>query len=567
MGDTVQLQIEAEGQLTASPDTEPLTKDFEVLGVASGSRVNIINGRMESHSTWTITLSPKHSGKLTIPSLELNGEQTKPLTLQVSEVPVMDGAAGDNPVFIETEVDRSDPYVQGMVLYTLRLFYEVKLMGGRLSEPEPDNALVRRLGKDKEYYAERNGHRYRVLKRQYAIFPQSSGRLELSAPVLDARIPDKRAKSNSLLEDMLKRDPFMNRSRLGDMYTVTRPIRVRGEPTTLQVQPRPAQMKARHWLPAENLVLIESWKPERTELRVGDPLTRSIVIKARGATGEQLPDLDPGYVEGFKVYPDRSQGDTLDLERGVEGEKTQHVAFVPLRPGSYTLPAVKLQWWDTNSDRKRMAKLPERRVEVLPALAGQGMPGQTSVDPEPRIQHTTPPATGSDRPASLKTSPQTEDRTESTETRFFPEAGIWPWLSLLFALLWLATLLLWWRSKGPVTGSQTSNDLHTGRKADAALARSRFQAACRANDASQARHRLLEWAATHWPEDPPAGLDELARRLDDPRTIAALRELDRMLYRGDAAIWDGKALAQQLGKLPKQDRPSVGRNPLPDLYA
>jgi hypothetical protein len=542
-----------------------LNKDFEVLGVANGSRVNLINGKMEVHSTWSITLSPKHSGKLTVPALELNGEQTQPLTLQVSEVPVMDGAAGGNPVFIETEVDRSDPYVQGMVLYTLRLFYEVKLMGGRISEPQLDNALVRRLGKDKEYYSERNGHQYRVLKRQYAIFPQASGRLELPAPVLEARIPDTSAERNSLLEDLLTRDPRMNGSRLGNLYTVTRPIRARGEAKTLQVRPRPAQMQASHWLPAENLILIETWKPERTELRVGDPLTRSITLKAKGVTGEQLPVLDPGYVDGFKVYPDRSQADTLDLDQGVEGEKTQHVAFVPLRPGSYTLPAVRLHWWDTNSDRERVAELPQRQVEVLPALAGQGMPGQTATSSEPTVPGTPVPA--ADRVTAQQTPAGTAGLTASNDSRIFSHVGVWPWVSLLFASLWLATLLLWWRGRGAVAERQPGKELQETRQTHAAEARSRFLSACRANDAQQARRSLLEWAATHWPDAPPAGLGELARRLDDPQVVEALQGLDRSLYRGDSQGWVGSVLAQRLGKLPKQKLATGNRSPLPDLYA
>ena len=566
MGDTVQLQIEAQGQLTASPDTEPLNKDFDVLGVASGSRVNLINGHMEAHSTWSITLSPKRSGRLIVPALELNGEQTQPLTLQVSEVPVMDGAAGGNPVFIETEVDRSDPYVQGMVLYTLRLFYEVKLMGGRLSEPQLDNAMVHRLGKDKEYYTERDGHRYRVLKRQYAIFPQASGKLELPAPVLEARIPDTSTKRNSLLQDLLSRDPLMNGSRMGDLYTATRPIRVRGAAKTLQVRPRPAQMQARHWLPAENLILVESWKPERSELRVGDPLTRIISLKARGVTGEQLPELDPGYVDGFKAYPDRSQADTIELDQGIEGEKTQHVAFVPLRPGNYTLPAVRLHWWDTNSDRERLAELPERQVEVLPALAGQGMPGQTATISEPSLRSTPEPLAAAD-PSLARQIPQPADVASRTESRLLSDAGIWPWFSLLFAVLWLVTLLIWWRGRGHVPRVQPGNGQNPGREADAAQARSRFLSACRANDAGQARRSLLEWAAAHWPDTPPAGLDELARRLDDPQLIEALQALDRTLYRGDSQGWDGSVLAQRLGKLPKQKLSTGDRSPLPDLYA
>ncbi len=375
-GETVRLLVEAEGQVSGSPDTTPLQADFEVLGINSGSRVNIINGRMDASTSWTITLSPKRSGKLTVPALELEGEQTQPLTLQVSETPVASGPASGSSIFIETEVDRSDPYVQGMLRYTVRLFYEVKLAEGSLSEPQLDNALVRRLGKDREYSAERNGRRYRVIERRYAIFPQTSGELELPAPVLDARVPDQTAKRRSPFQGLFGRDPFddpfFGGSRLGDVFTSTRPVRVRGESRLLQVRPRPNQTAGHEWLPAETVVLSESWQPQAGELRVGDPITRSITLRAQGVTGEQLPELDPGQVAGFKVYPDRAQVNTQDLQQTVQGEMSRNVAFVPIRPGRFTLPAVRLHWWDTRTDQERLVELPERSVEVLPALTGQG---------------------------------------------------------------------------------------------------------------------------------------------------------------------------------------------------
>jgi hypothetical protein len=152
-------------------------------------------------------------------------------------------------------------------------------------------------------------------------------------------------------------------------------------------------------------------------------------------------------------------------------------------------------------------------------------------------------------------------------TRILTHAGIWPWISLLFALLWLATLTIWWRGRGPVPALESSHEEHSRREADGVKARSRFQAACRNNAARQARSSLLEWAAAHWPDDPPRGLDELASRLDDPQVAETLQALDRTLYRGDTATWEGKTLAQRLGKLPKRDRTRVDRNPLPDLYA
>jgi len=134
-------------------------------------------------------------------------------------------------------------------------------------------------------------------------------------------------------------------------------------------------------------------------------------------------------------------------------------------------------------------------------------------------------------------------------------------------VLWLITLVIWWRSRPGSPEPHQQQSRPSGQAAAAGAARSRFQAACCANDARQARRELLDWAAAHWPDAPPAGLDELARRLDDLRLAQDLRELDRILYRGDTQSWDGKELAQRLGKLPKQKPPTGGRSPLPDLYA
>ncbi len=333
-GETARLMVEAEGQVSGSPDTGPLTKDFDILGVASGSRVNIINGRMDARTTWTISLSPKRSGKLTIPPLELNGDKSQPLTLLVSEAPVATGPTAGNKIFIETEVDRSDPYVQGMVRYRVRLFHRVKLADGSLSEPRLDNALVRRLGEDTEAIVERGGRQYRVIERQYAIFPQVSGELILPAPVLDARVPEKSSRRRGPFQGFFGRDPFddpfFGGSPLDDMFTTTRPVRVRGQAQVLKVRPRPDQISGSQWLPAESVLLIENWQPEDDKVRVGDPLTRTVTIRARGLTGEQLPDLDPGRLGEFKVYPDRAKTNTRNLDQSIEGEKSRSIAFVPM---------------------------------------------------------------------------------------------------------------------------------------------------------------------------------------------------------------------------------------------
>lgn len=547
--ETVQLIIEADNQVAAMPDTTLLTRDFDVMGVASGSRLNIINGRIDARTTWTISLAPKRSGELIIPSLELNGEQTRILKLQVSETSASSGPDAATPVFIETEVDQRDPYVQGMVRYTTRIFFAVPLTQGNLSEPQPEDAFIHRFGEDREYSVVRDGETYHVIERQYVIFPQTSGSMVLPAPVLTAQIP----------QNVSRRDPFFDRI-LGN----NRPIQLRGEVLTLNVRPRPDQSKSEFWLPAESVELLEDWETDEDSIAVGEPLTRNITIKALGVAGEQLPDLRFADVEGFKLYPDRTQSKTQHLQHNIVGEKTQHIAYMPMQSGKYTLPAITLHWWDTKTDKEQVATLPARTVAVIPAADQQHVSMQPS-DPA----KTKPHATTVEKPETTTNDNNFYLDESKTDEMIAPPVNFsgWFWASLFFALLWLMTLGLWWQRRHISTQYKTQKSLQNFYHENDPKARERFLLACRANDPHQARHYLLKWATTNWPQTPPKGLEDLALRLNSPVTSEALVALDRALYQKQQKTWKGQELAKLLSKFPNQDQEPNGKTALPKLYA
>jgi hypothetical protein len=88
--------------------------------------------------------------------------------------------------------------------------------------------------------------------------------------------------------------------------------------------------------------------------------------------------------------------------------------------------------------------------------------------------------------------------------------------------------------------------------------------ACRHNDPQAARQSLLAWGATHWPQNPPLGLQSMAQRLAAPGAVAALLELDRACYRGDQ--WQGDALEQAFAAPPRQTPGEKNAPLIPDLY-
>lgn len=539
-GETVQLIIEATGRVSVMPNTDALEKDFEIMGMISGSRVNIINGKIDSRTTWTISLSPKHNGELTIPPITIKDEQTPTLTLHVNELSTGSGPDAELPVFIETEVDKTDPYVQGMVRYTMRVFLAVNLSQGSLSEPELENALVHRLGEDREYQAMHEGKPYHVIEREFIIFPQTSGDLLIPAPVLNAQIP----------ENISRRDPFFDR-----LFNNNRPIRLRGDAVMLNVQPRPDQSQSPYWLPAESVQLLEEWQPENKQIAVGDPLTRHITIQAMGVTGEQLPELQFADIDGLKLYPDRSQSNTQHLPQNIQGEKTLRLAYMPTQPGKYTLPEFNLHWWDTQTNQEQIATLPERTIEVIPAT-GQSQNMSTQTPETKQLQST--------ESTHLPT-PQ-HPIPENTTTSILNHSG-WFWASLLFASLWFITLVLWWRKRHTVTQNTRTNIAPKIEVKSSNKIRKLFLSACKTNDAKKARQYLLQWAALHWPESPPKGLKTLAIRLNNPTVNDELTALDRWLYQDNKARWDGRKLANLLSEFPQKSNTTVNKNDLPNLYS
>lgn len=86
-GDTVALTLEYDGQPNGQPDLAPLQKDFEVLDSNASTSIEIVNGRASARTQMTVSLSPRHAGRLTVPPITWSGEQSPSLALNVANAP------------------------------------------------------------------------------------------------------------------------------------------------------------------------------------------------------------------------------------------------------------------------------------------------------------------------------------------------------------------------------------------------------------------------------------------------------------------------------------------------
>jgi len=563
--ETVQFTIHRDGQTQGGPDLTPLRQDFDVLSTRSSTSIQIVNGSTSEGTEIIATLSPKHDGRITIPSISWGGERSQPVAVTVDPQAGSGNNAGARTastpnVFLEATVDNKQPYVQGEVLVTVKLFTAQQLYHPSLDLPAGSDTLVQQVGSDEHSQVERNGRTYSVVARHYAIFPQRSGHMRLTAPVLQAEIADR---ANSAGNDPFS--SFFGNSPFGSMRTQHKPILVHGEAIDLDVKPRPANMAANYWMPARDIQLSSDWRPQPLQVRSGDPATLELHLRAVGLTAEQLPDLTRllDLPAGLKEYPDEAKLSNAAQGTDVVGSRDQSIALIADQSGHFTIPPLTLQWWDTQKNEVRTVRLPSRTIEVLPATSAVSATSQAST--ATTHAQATAAAAGeaqsNAQPGPKQRSPLPVSATTSggsgpnTATR---EELVWRLLTIASFALWVVTIATWLLRRRRTERKPKAGTRKPAPASNANEARAKFHHACRANDARAARRHLLDWLAAGHPEKRQLGLHALARQTGDGTLSTLLRDLDRACYVG--GDWSGAALAAALDKLPASLQPAPDPN-------
>ncbi|HAP51450.1 MAG TPA: protein BatD, partial [Marinobacter adhaerens] len=363
------------------PDIEKVEPDFEILAQNQQYSIRTVNSQMVGEITWTYQLAPKTTGELTIPALTFKDAVSEPVTVEVVDGSPPDQAAPGRDSFIELSADKDEVYVQEQLILTVRLFFRGNLIRGELSEPTHPHVIIESLGRQQEFSRYRDGVRYRVVERRYAIFPQRPGTLKLPPVRFEGQARDA---SGSL-----------------------RFLRDSEELFEVPVKDVPAQFSGDTWLPATGLSLEESGLPPSLEVATGENITREIRLTAAGLPGEALPPLPDTVPDGLRSYPEEPERQTETTPAGLTSSLKQSVALVPVEAGQMTLPAIRIYWWDTEADRERVAVIPEKTLTVT--------------DPNTVAAEPPQPANGEPAPEPDTISP------ESSTDRTAPEAGPWQW--------------------------------------------------------------------------------------------------------------------------------------------
>ncbi|OPX56664.1 Oxygen tolerance [Oceanospirillum multiglobuliferum] len=342
--ETLTLSIKTDVlSLFDSPNLDPLHTDFEVLAQQARTNIQIINGQNRSEKMWEITLLPKRTGTLIIPALVLDKQTSQPITIEVQKAPRNSLQSAD--VFLHSEIDQQGPiYVQQQLIYTLRLYYATSISDHGLTDLALPDDLLLPLGNRRDYESQLNGRTYSVAEWQFAIYPQRSGELIIPAQTFSGRV---RQNSRNYSLGSLKQ------------------IRIQSPEHRVQVLPIPDEFAQQpHWLPATSIKLSQKWSGDYSQWQVGTPITRQLLIEAKGLTAAQLPPIELGNLQNLKQYPEPAQQQDTNSAQGFSSQRSVNIALIPTQAGRVTLPAIEIPWWNTNTQRMELARLDEMTIEI-----------------------------------------------------------------------------------------------------------------------------------------------------------------------------------------------------------
>jgi len=536
--DTLNLTVElSEQSLMSEPDFSELNKNFQILSTSKSSNINFVNGNYHGVTKWNFQLSAKKTGKLTIPSFKFNKLKSKPINITVTDTPTQTlNKQSFEDIFVETSVDKKSVYIQEQVFFTVKLFHQSQQINNwSLSEPEINDAFLVRYEEPKQYYTMLDGIRYGVLEKKYVIFPEKSGSLTL--PVI---------RFNGVVN---KANSSRSRFNFNQGQRVVRDSNA----IKLKVKPIPDSFTGKTWLPASNVTIEETWSPDKKQLKVGEPITRTFTLKAKGSLGSLLPGINANFPKSIKQYPDQEDiSDALEPD-GISGTRIESIALIPLKEEDLKLPAIRIAWWDTDEDKLKYAFLASKKFGVSAADI-------------PTTQTITPTSLNTD---STQQKPYSKGISQDT----LDSLNTWKITGLLSMIMNIALLLvivyLWLfsSSKGNTPDSKVKNS-DTSDTGHLKASQKLLFKACSENNAKATRQALITWAQAYFDDSSLYSLDRIILKFDNQELQKHIQQLEHALYgQKNAKNWKGQKLSTALRAVPKKPKKEIKKNKeLPDLY-
>jgi len=395
LGESLALWIEVRGSdAPAEPDVSVIT-DFRVQSLGGQTRnsesVTIINGRMSRivrrGYVFSYRLTPKRTGQLTIPSLEvLAGGQklrTRPLAVRVKE------PTETEDFKLRLALSKAKCYVGEPVTLTVTWYIGKDVRGFEFQVPVLDDGRFAshdvevRVGQGKKYYrvplgtgeviAEKGqgsleGKTYATLSFRKVLIPRQAGTFRIPKATVACEALVGYRRNRDFFGDFFS-DNFFGMGERGVYQRFVTP----SNSLALVVLGVPREGRPQGFAGHVGRYRIEATATP-TEANVGDPITLTIKLSGPEYLGDvELPPLkdQPALARDFRIPDEMAPGK-------VEGKVKSFTQTIrATHPEVKQIPPIELPYFDTETGRYGVARtkpipLTIHKTHVLTASDAEG---------------------------------------------------------------------------------------------------------------------------------------------------------------------------------------------------
>lgn len=321
-------------------------KGFEILAGpyrSQSSSVSIINGKRTSSSsvTFTYTLSAMEEGTFTIPAatISANGEKmiSNALTIKVlppdQDAPASSQSQGrrggsssgageisGNDIFITATANKTNVYEQEAILLTYKIYTRLDLRGfDNVKMPDfkgfhsQEVNLPQTKQFTQEHYKGRNYHT--TVYRQFVLFPQQAGKLEIDPARFDA----------SIAQAVRSDDPFDAFFGGGTSYVAVKKTLTTPK-ITINVKSLPANKPASFSGAVGSFSLTSDINTQN--LKTNDAVTIKLTLSGTGNMKLiQTPEV--AFPNDFEIYDPKVDDKVSLSSAGLSGSKVFEYLAIP----------------------------------------------------------------------------------------------------------------------------------------------------------------------------------------------------------------------------------------------
>ena len=395
------LSVSSDSTDIKSP-TMPSLPNFNIYSSGQSRNVSMINGKVSVNMRFNYILSPRFAGKSTIKpfTVEVNGKiyKTEPIEIEVyrsgqvnssnatvNQNPAYAGAVAykdkvknannktktnqqsshiNNPnisnmhnlpdFFMTANTDRKEAYLNEQIDLKIRFYQNKSTFGNPQYERPKMEGFIFEDIKTNEGYEVLAGNNYHYIEFETALFGILPGKATIGSAKVEY-VP-----SNGVMDAF---DMFFSSS--------SKPKTVDTAPIDIIIKPLPTHGKTASFSGAVGSNFKIETSVDRPVISAGETLTLTTLISGVGnmRSIDALPPLDLG--PSFRVYDSTSSLSSKITAGKLGGTKEFKTVIVPRTSGTFTIPAIKIQYFNPENKTYETVSSQEITLRVLPAKEDQ----------------------------------------------------------------------------------------------------------------------------------------------------------------------------------------------------